>query len=361
MGVVLMKMIFNYIISTVNDVCDQQGSSSSSDDDEKENTGLIKIISDYTSVFGIPEGESWKKLVNDYQEKLKKDEKKDEEKEKIDESSVFSILRTFLLPTESLDRSYAFQVWLKLNLGKSYSAALKLFGQADLDDLISIINSCLSLDPSKRAHSSSILQHPLFIRHGLCNSSTACGGFTSTSVPIAVDKEKEDSKEEKKEEKKQPVQQKEERREEKKRSVQQAQHFDFIKSNFLMMQELIGCHQNTIEIATDIAKRLLKNTEITRMLENGKLSPRTLGITILILAIKYNQGEIIYKVNLMSALVISILKLSEKDLRKVKLCEINLFNLIFNAGAGSSPQSYSPQMISEECRKKLNPFLNYFF
>jgi hypothetical protein len=128
-----------------------------------------------------------------------------------------------------------------------------------------------------------------------------------------------------------------------------------------MMQELIGCHQNTIEIATDIAKRLLKNTEITRMLENGKLSPRTLGITILILAIKYNQGEIIYKVNLMSALVISILKLSEKDLRKVKLCEINLFNLIFNAGAGSSPQSYSPQMISEECRKKLNPFLNYFF
>jgi len=301
-GVIMMKLIFNYIICTKSDPLSSENPS----DDEK-----IEIVLDYISVFGVPEGEYWKKLVTFYF---------DENANHNDNTK--EIKRKLLIPTECLDREYAFNVWLKLNLGKSYDAALNFFGEKDLNDLVNIIQSCLVIDPSKRIQSYTVLKHPLFIRHGLNQVNF------SPDYKVEGDEEKKEEFENKTCE----------------------DTYQFLVKKFKATQKIVNCHPNTIEIAIDITKRLLQRKKIIDLLTRKKiLSPKIMGVTIIILAIKFNQGELTYGNGLMKKFVIDTLGFSEKYLDQVKYFEIKFFNLL------------DGRMISDECRKKLSPFENYFF
>ena len=215
---------------------------------------------------------------------------------------------------------HQFHIWINFNLREKYLAAVELFGQEDVDALIGIIHSCLSLDPSKRLHAEEALRHPLFVKRGVV-------------VPKSIPSE-HDSNEEKKDKQELPPR------------VMKA--YKFILMNFERSQKILNCHPNTIVIATDILDRLFTKKSIMDKLQTGKLSPKIMGLTVLLLAMKFNQGEITYELDLMNAVVISIFHMTEKELKKVKCREIEFCSYL------------KFRMVSEQCKKKLAPFIGYF-
>ncbi len=123
-GVILMYTVFDHSIGSATD-------------------DPIRLLFDYIDVFGVPDSKEWHDMV----------------RQSVVECTQQSL--TCLL-NESPTPVYAFTVWMKVNIPTKYAKALSRFGQEKLDLLIDLIQQCLTIDAKKRIHASMALKHPLF-------------------------------------------------------------------------------------------------------------------------------------------------------------------------------------------------------
>lgn len=414
MGVIMLKLIFDYIIST-----------------EEKFTG--KTILDYTNVLGVPDGEDWKKLVQAQLARLERlarvarvarsaniadisdissseevvtgasasvgvsasstNEKKKKssnssslQEEEENDRKMYNVLEQLLVPSGSLDQEYEFNVWLKRNIPEKYNTAVEFFGQENINHLVSLIRSCLSLDPTKRLHSAEALKHPLFSSF---SSSSIYPSSTSPSTTLHSG----EATEKKRTSEKKPWK--------KVKSKMIKGLYQDIITSYKANQEILGCHENTILIAIDNLDRLfsqqniitkMKNYqvfatnlkqlvsengtpdvgtgEIDKLIEKNNpddttasasasasaadvgaeevdemLSPMLMGVTNLILAMKYNQGETTQ--NLIEEMS-KLIHLSEDECDLIRHYEFIIWAAL------------NHRMITESCRLKLSPFINYF-
>jgi serine/threonine protein kinase len=299
-GVLIMKLVFNWMISV-----------------EKDN--VVKIIFDFANVFGVPESASWKKLVKTC---IDDNPVTPSASASASASATGHPLDALLLPTEAADRCHSFHLWIRLNLNENYRAAVELFGQDDVNSLVDLIQKCLTLDPPRRLHASEALLHPLFKKHKL--------------IPLVNENEDECRYE--------------------KISAADPPNGHIYKHMIRNLEtccKTFGWHPNTFTIAVDMTNRLLALPYIIHSLKLKLLSPIIMCATVLILCVNYNQGEIpfdgkIIEDDILTSILVTGMRLPPDSIEQVKAFQIIFCNQL------------KFRMISEKCRKKLTPFVNYF-
>lgn len=272
------------------------------------------ILFDYINILGVPKSETWTKLVN-------------ESLTDVDIEDVKQIKHLLNMGNKRIisDRG-ALTSWLKNHLSHNYKVALELYGE-DLPALLEIIEGCLVIDPMQRLHATTILDHALFKKHNLYTMAPIEGSIT----PYGAEDKACPSPDEK---------------------SPHYKIYETISTSINGIFEHCKWHKNSLEIATSILNRLFAAEKSREMIVKIDTNIQLWTIAISLLAMRINHGEVSIGNKILPSGILNgffeAAQISKDHNPTVKYLE----SIIYHA--------LDYRLISEDVRKSLFPFINYF-